>query len=224
MSKATRIQTRGHCQCCGAIQAANAFVAKHGYRVQHGYFEGVCRGHNYQPIEVNREQADIIIRNVLDDVADIGRRIELLEAGKSHPATVSTGCQKRVGDKWVSETLKWEDATEYQQAHEVQSVIFYLQSRARAGKQFTDQHGDLCNRVHGQPLIQVKVEAPAARIEAGEQRQGKNTLLLTAEYQDGGMVHYSYTRSNGATFATKMASRSWRALPLVSTTTNQETS
>lgn len=218
MTQATRTQYRGHCQCCGRIQAVNETVAKHGYEVKerghYGYFVGVCSGHRFTPIEINRAQADAVIEAVREDVVAMGRQVELLKSGKSHPEMVSTGHSIKVDGRWVQEQVKWADAKDYQQRKEVQSCIYRLESRARAGTQFADSHEALCNKVHGQPLVEVKVEAPKAPISGGEQRLGSGGLVLTAKWQEGAMVHYAYTRANGLTYTTKMASRSWRALPL----------
>lgn len=213
---ASRIQTRGHCQCCGRIQAAGGTIAKHGYEVKdrgdYGYFVGVCSGHNYAPMEASREQADAVVKAAHEDAIRTGVNIDSLKAGASHPAQVETNQLVRVNGKTVVERINWDDATDYQKERAVTSAIYHLESRARGATQFANQHEALVNRVHGQPLTEVKLEAPAAPIQAGEQRQGD--IVLTAKYQDGAMVHYSYTRANGQTFKTKMASRSWRALPL----------
>ena len=55
---------RGHCQTCGRVQAvdtANNLLAKHGYTVDFGYFDGVCRGSDRQPLEVDKSYAEATI-------------------------------------------------------------------------------------------------------------------------------------------------------------------
>lgn len=52
MSKATH---NGTCQSCGRSQAVNAKtgrLAKHGYTVDYGYFNGTCAGSDSQPLEL----------------------------------------------------------------------------------------------------------------------------------------------------------------------------
>ena len=218
----SRIQTRGHCQCCGRIQAVDSRVAKHGYEVKdrgdYGYFVGVCRGHDYAPMEVSREKADDVVTAVREDLVAMGHRIELLQTGKSHPEKITTNRCEWINGKLVPIEIPWADASKYERDDGIESAIYRLVSRIRSATSFANQHEALVNRVHGQPLTEVKLEAPATRIQAGEQRQGD--VVLTAKYQDGAMVHYSYYReSSGKTFNAKMASRSWRALPLIAAVT-----
>lgn len=52
MSKATH---RGMCQVCSRIQKLpNGVLAKHGYQVLGGFFEGVCFGSNHLPLEQDK--------------------------------------------------------------------------------------------------------------------------------------------------------------------------
>jgi len=50
-SKATN---RGTCQWCGRIQKLpNGAISLHGYTVQHGFFNGECRGSFWEPYELS---------------------------------------------------------------------------------------------------------------------------------------------------------------------------
>jgi len=72
MSKHTH---RAHCQVCGAQQAVNnetGMLAKHGYTVEHGFFEGECPGSHNLPIEVDHTMTD----NIIDDLSRQADRIE----------------------------------------------------------------------------------------------------------------------------------------------------
>ncbi len=72
MSKHTH---RGHCQVCGAQQAVNnetGMLAKHGYTVEHGFFEGECPGSHNLPLEVDHTMTD----NIIGDLTRQGDRIE----------------------------------------------------------------------------------------------------------------------------------------------------
>jgi hypothetical protein len=72
MSKHTH---RGHCQVCGAQQAVNnetGMLAKHGYTVEHGFFEGECPGSHNLPLEVERTMTD----NIIDDLTRQADRIQ----------------------------------------------------------------------------------------------------------------------------------------------------
>jgi len=73
MSKHTH---RAHCQVCGAQQAVDnktGMLAKHGYTVEHGFFEGECPGSHNLPIEVDHTMTDNIIE-------DLGRQADRIEA------------------------------------------------------------------------------------------------------------------------------------------------
>lgn len=55
---------RGHCQACGrvhAVDTANNLLAKHGYTVEYGYFDGVCNGSDRKPLEVDKSFAEATI-------------------------------------------------------------------------------------------------------------------------------------------------------------------
>ena len=58
-------QIRGHCQCCGNQQAVvSGHMSKHGYTVEHGWFQGVCTGESYKPIELERTVTNKIMAAV----------------------------------------------------------------------------------------------------------------------------------------------------------------
>ncbi len=55
---------RGHCQACGRVQAVdttNNLLAKHGYTVDFGYFDGVCTGSEIKPLEVDKSFTEATI-------------------------------------------------------------------------------------------------------------------------------------------------------------------
>lgn len=72
---------RGHCQACGRVQAvdtANNLLAKHGYTVDFGYFNGVCTGSDRQPLEVDKSFTEQTIVELSDWVEK--KRVLLAEA------------------------------------------------------------------------------------------------------------------------------------------------
>ncbi len=72
---------RGHCQACGRVQAvdtANNLLAKHGYTVDFGYFDGVCTGSDRQPLEVDKSFAKQTIVELTDWIEK--KRVLLQEA------------------------------------------------------------------------------------------------------------------------------------------------
>lgn len=72
---------RGHCQACGRVQAvdtANNLLAKHGYTVDFGYFDGVCTGSDRQPLEVDKSFAEATIVKISEWID--GQKVLLQEA------------------------------------------------------------------------------------------------------------------------------------------------
>lgn len=72
MSKHTH---RGHCQVCGSQQAVDnktGMLAKHGYTVEHGFFEGECPGSHNLPLEHDHTMTD----NIIGDLTRQAERIE----------------------------------------------------------------------------------------------------------------------------------------------------
>lgn len=60
MSKATH---RGTCQVCSRVQKLpNGVLAKHGYQVLGGFFEGVCFGSGHLPLEQDKTLVEESIR------------------------------------------------------------------------------------------------------------------------------------------------------------------
>ncbi len=72
---------RGHCQACGRVQAvdtANNLIAKHGYTVDFGYFDGVCTGSDRQPLEVDKSFTEATIVRISEWID--GQKVLLQEA------------------------------------------------------------------------------------------------------------------------------------------------
>jgi hypothetical protein len=72
---------RGHCQACGRVQAvdtANNLLAKHGYTVDFGYFDGVCTGSDRKPLEVDKSFTEATIVRISEWID--GQKVLLQEA------------------------------------------------------------------------------------------------------------------------------------------------
>lgn len=72
----------GHCQVCGRLQAVTAKgkLAKHGYTVEWGWFNGVCPGSDALPFEQSKELAVTIIANVYANIEALDAEAESLSA------------------------------------------------------------------------------------------------------------------------------------------------
>lgn len=69
MAKATHT---GTCQCCGATQKLpNGKLSKHGYTVEHGWFEGVCFGAGELPFEQSKDLIEGLIERATDRAAEL---------------------------------------------------------------------------------------------------------------------------------------------------------
>lgn len=207
------IQLRGHCQQCGAQQAVNGTMSKHGYTVQNGWFQGVCHGHNFAPIEIDRTEADETIARVSRDVSVLESDLGKMREGKIVPKTIKTTRGEWINNKFVNLEIPFSEGDVYQQRSAVETMIFQTEHRIRAGKGFIRDFGALVDKYHGQPLVEVKKPEAAPRIQAGEQRLNERGLVLTAMYQDAARVYYSYINSAGKIYkGAWIGSRAWRAL------------
>lgn len=75
---------QGHCQVCNRIQKLpNDLMAKHGYAVLGGYFEGTCYGSDHLPLEVSKDMVVKSIAITRDRIKEFEHAIRLW----SEPAT-----------------------------------------------------------------------------------------------------------------------------------------
>lgn len=90
---------RGHCQLCGAVQALHTgkgIVAKHGYTIEGGYFQGVCPGSDQMNLHVTRELADAEIVRARRAAFKAIKLAQDFEDGKQHPAEVWNGTYRMI--------------------------------------------------------------------------------------------------------------------------------
>lgn len=206
-----KTQTRGNCPCCGREQAvmAGGRMSKHGYTVDNGWFNGVCSGERYAPMQTQREVTDRIVKEVREEVAALEARAADLRSGRVTLGLVQKpNTYTRRGQE--PEMVEWSSLPEYQQKQALNTAVYRIDSRARAGVAFADQMEALVDAVHGQPLKVVEVEAGPAPIRAGEKRQMKDRVV-TARYAERGRVYWH----DGRGYRSWTGSAAWRKLPLV---------
>ena len=157
LATATRTQIRGICQCCGREQAVvNGRMSKHGYTVEQGWFNGVCSGESFAPMQVSREQADNIVESVRNGVAALKVRAGQLAARKLDPKMVQKPNQiVRRGDEPTM--VEFASLSASQQDRIVRQMIWECESRANMGTAFANDLEVLANAVHGTALKTVKV-------------------------------------------------------------------
>lgn len=206
----TKYQTRGNCPCCGRDQAvlASGLMSKHGYTVDHGWFNGVCSGQNYRPLQEDRAITDTIVATVRKEVAELIARADDIEAGRVTPTHVPNPRRRRTTDP---ETVRIEDLSDYDRASALKTAEYALRNRARAGISFADDLEALADRVHGQPLRQVPVEEAPAPIAYGEKRVTDKGSVLTVVRVEGARVYWKNERG----FKSWTGTQAFRKLPLV---------
>ena len=210
----TKIQHRGNCPCCGNQQAVlkSGSMSKHGYVVDHGWFNGVCIGQLYAPMQKDRTITDKIISDVRSDVEILLKRVADLKAGILKPVTALSGkrvpgIDRRGRSAMVDEVVPYDQAPEWQQEHSLKGEVYQHESRARAGTSFANDMEALVNRVHGQPLIEVKLEPALALILSGEQRKSARGVL-TVSRVDGARVYWKDERG----FKSWTGTAAWRRM------------
>lgn len=208
----TSTQTRGHCQMCGRQQAVRGGMSAHGYTVENGWFQGVCQGHHYAPMETDRKITDQLVIDVRAQAVALRTKAEETLLGLHDPVEYKTGRYQRLNGKATPIMAPFADASDYTKNEVRKQLSWSLTSRAKAGDDFANMMAKLVDQIHGQPLLVVAKPVPAERIPAGEQRTDAKGRVLTAKYQDGQRLHYTITREDGKVLTTWMSPRSWRAL------------
>jgi hypothetical protein len=207
----SNIQYRGHCQMCGRIHAiGNGTLVNHGYTVEQGWFQGVCHGAGYSPIEVDRKVTDQMVITIRADVVALEKLAKKLKAGKVFPKTAPTG--------WKKPDVPFEEATPAQQKDAINRAIYDAESRAKQGTFFASAMIEIADTFHGKEVLEVEKKIAAPRIMSGEKKmsEGTNKRVLTCSYQDGARVYYT-VESVGLDGKVKkfkgwIGTRAWRSL------------
>jgi hypothetical protein len=177
MNKAN-IQIRGNCQCCGNDQAVvRGYASKHGYTVNNGWFNGVCSGQHYEPVQVSRVQADRIVESVRESVAALRVELEAVASGKVTPKTVVKGYGKNRTE------IKFADAALYEQEGAVEDLKRAIAHRINAGEDFAKHLEAVANKYHGQPLTEIKLDEVGIVVGSSVKVQGSVVTVTKIEYR-----------------------------------------
>jgi hypothetical protein len=159
MEKSTH---RGHCQICGRIQAITPRgVAKHGYTVDFGFFQGVCQGSDSKPLEQDRSMTDSIAVALEDHAVEQQRISTQYETGERKVTHVMRSViQDR---KYVKVRIEVTDASveQYEIEDEKRRLVHLYAQDARASVQHAHMLLTLATQVHGQALLPIKAEPKA---------------------------------------------------------------
>lgn len=190
-------------------------MAHHGYEVKNGYFNGICGGHKFAPIEVERKVADSVVASVRLDVENQLILAAELKEGKRFPREAKSGKLVK-GDRgmMIDEVVPFNEAPAHHQEDAVDSAVYKHESRARHGKGFADGFEALIARVHGQPLQVVQMGDKPASILPGEERIDAMKRVLIVRYVDGARVQWKFLKADGKAYQGWTGVQAWRKLPL----------
>lgn len=94
----------GTCQLCGSLQKApGGYLAKHGYDVQYGFFNGVCRGSHELPYE---ESCDLLVAVLAGIKVSIETYVQEPAPKRTTPSKFTPGYLKAKREQdpvWVAE-------------------------------------------------------------------------------------------------------------------------
>ena len=84
---------KGHCQSCGRVQAVSTddnSLAKHGYDVQFGFFNGTCSGSDKEPLEVSKRFSEVTISKMKNAIEEKREEIETFTGVTQMPVVFTT--------------------------------------------------------------------------------------------------------------------------------------
>jgi hypothetical protein len=202
-------QARGNCQHCGREQAVmkSGLMAKHGYTVENGWFQGACTGSNFAPMQQDRDATAAICVEIQGGVDALREQVAKLLSGKAKP-------KFSYNYKTGKADVPFAEADEYDQKTSVERMIRETNYRAKTGEIMIKFLTETAEQVHGQPLREVEKAAAPELIRVGDKRLCRG-LVATCTDNAGARIYYSYTRENGSTFKGWIGARAWRALAKV---------
>jgi hypothetical protein len=149
---------RGTCQACGRIQAFDGVkIAKHGYTVDWGFFNGTCQGSDAAPLENDKQMTDAIIETLREHVAPAAEE----KARRLRNGTVIPRWYKNVyrGGKHEQITVKREELTDYEAEQIVKARVYNAESEAREARAHAAMLEKLIEARWGKALYPVEREA-----------------------------------------------------------------
>jgi len=152
---------KGTCQICGRTQAVkkDGTIAKHGYTVEYGFFDGTCAGSGQKPLQQDRRFLDSLVSSW----AEQGNRIKAttIDCIKKVPAFVWK-------DKYHKQELLTE--AEYNELPKAgperfttfkdiaERELFKIQRKGDLLLQHCEDMKELASKIYGTELFPVKTE------------------------------------------------------------------
>lgn len=182
---------RGHCQLCVSVQAIDpesGRIAKHGYTVEFGYFNGTCPGSGLFSLHVERKYADESIAEARARAKELNKLAKKYVAGTKHPACVWNGTYREVPAptrRWANRTVKervmvlFADAPKTYQLQGIEDAVYDLRQRASSATRHADELQKWADRITG------KVDAyRVSDLEPAEWKVG-DTIRLGGQGRHG---------------------------------------
>lgn len=181
------VQLRGHCPMCGREQAVKGGnMAKHGYTVENGWFNGVCPGRNFAPLELDRLSPEPAWLSILAQADELDLNATQYEQGVRVPTSVIKREWKN-GQR-QSYQKPWSELTEYDKRSELNSLVFGMRRRAKAGRDFVKFIRELADNVHGKPLKEIERDRSGPIRHLPDPRANYNSKYTAC----GKSVRYAY--------------------------------
>jgi hypothetical protein len=155
--KTNKSTHRGTCQACGRVQCVTLHkdtLAKHGYTVDWGYFNGVCQGAEAKPLEVERTLTDAIIEIMHDKAARADKVAADLKSGAVAP-TYFKSHYNRATCKTERIEVSRDELMPFEQDQCLSCAIHRAESEARGARYHATTLTKLIETRHGQPLVPV---------------------------------------------------------------------
>lgn len=178
----------GTCQACGRSHAirANGLLAKHGYTVEYGFFNGTCSGSDHPPLELQTGHNEQVVINLREwaDKQDAAAVAEITKV----PVTKRV----RTGNGAVAKQTVWLDQEAYEAdrsiygrwEHAVNQLRRQHEQNAYQARAQADDLVKLREVVHGQRVKPRAAEAPIVREHA---RSYKEAYARVAELKAQGI-------------------------------------
>lgn len=179
-----KTQLRGVCQCCGRLQAVvNGVMSKHGYVVKEGWFQGVCTGNHYAPMQISRDRADEICAVIRAEAVELDAKSVAYAEGRIHPATV---CVSSVTKKEVP----WDEASDYKRREVLEALSYKAKRRAELGRAFAKDLEAMADKYFGTELLVVTIEEGPAPVKCGDVKKSDAGSILTVTCTQGARVYW----------------------------------
>jgi len=155
-------------------------LAKHGYTVDYGQFNGTCRGSDHQPVQTERSLTDATIEGLGKFAVECDEAAAKMKAGTAHPNLIRTGEKlNRETNRYEPVYITWKEGTPDQQRRALEVAIHSLERDARHARTDARNLKEMADRLHGTPLLEISELERAAMAEAAAARANKARVDLT---------------------------------------------